>query len=428
MANKTVSNLTELQYIQDLGELSDNYTQIANIDASDTLDETVYGEWNQYSEDLIEAGSFWRDATGGVVDSFIGYECIADHYPSDGISTWIPIDDAEYFTPVSLFADGAGFRPIGTIAAPFTGSYNGQNFEIQSIFIDRSIEACGLFGFSAGTLLNIHIKGVNIKNSLATASNTAAIAGYLRCPATNCYVEGVTDWRTILQDSNANAMHMVGGLFASGDHGVTTSKVSGCHVINMAIENKSVGATSTTGSFCGQSGTIEAMNIGNSCVSNNTTVIGRTVGGFAGVIARASKITNCFSRATPTSNHATGYSGGFCGVFYLAGIEITRCYAQNTPAGTGTLAAFCAWVQTAATVVNSYYEGADTQAGATGLSAENMKIADSFTGWNFNTLWNIDDTETLNDGYPYLDSRAGASGVRSRYSDGERLGMRNRNA
>jgi len=32
-----------------------------------------------------------------------------------------------------------------------------------------------------------------------------------------------------------------------------------------------------------------------------------------------------------------------------------------------------------------------------------MKDRSNFTDWNFSTLWNIDRTETINDGYPYLE-------------------------
>jgi len=39
------------------------------------------------------------------------------------------------------------------------------------------------------------------------------------------------------------------------------------------------------------------------------------------------------------------------------------------------------------------------------LTDAQMKDPDSYTGWNFRTLWHIDPEELINFGYPYLNPR-----------------------
>ncbi len=56
---------------------------------------------------------------------------------------------------------GAGFRPIGTLATPFSGEYDGSGYEISYLTSNRTDENyVGLFGYLATTGL---IKGVSLK-------------------------------------------------------------------------------------------------------------------------------------------------------------------------------------------------------------------------------------------------------------------------
>ena len=61
---------------------------------------------------------------------------------------------------------GAGFSPIGNTTTLFTGSYDGQGFEIDGLFIERSATSwIGLFGYTNGSeisnlgLINVDITG-----------------------------------------------------------------------------------------------------------------------------------------------------------------------------------------------------------------------------------------------------------------------------
>ncbi|MBN2615960.1 MAG: VCBS repeat-containing protein, partial [Bacteroidales bacterium] len=58
---------------------------------------------------------------------------------------------------------GSGFSPIGSLAKPFVGSYDGQGHTIDSLYINRSTENyIGLFGYLSATVKNIGLTNVRI--------------------------------------------------------------------------------------------------------------------------------------------------------------------------------------------------------------------------------------------------------------------------
>ncbi len=71
-----------------------------------------------------------------------------------GSSTWDPDGSGGYY----------GFSPIGNNSTAFTGSYNGGNYTIQKLYINRnSTSYVGLFGHTDGaTVENLRVIGVNI--------------------------------------------------------------------------------------------------------------------------------------------------------------------------------------------------------------------------------------------------------------------------
>jgi PKD repeat protein len=90
--------------------------------------------------------------------------------------------------------EGAGFSPIGWSISndendPFAGSYNGSNFSISGLYIDRpELDGCGLFGFmDFGTLEGIRL----IDAEVTGGYYTACLVGYLRNgTVADCGVEG----------------------------------------------------------------------------------------------------------------------------------------------------------------------------------------------------------------------------------------------
>ncbi len=96
-------------------------------------------------------------------------------------------------SPTSDWNDGAGWLPIGTEAAPFTGIFDGGWYTISGLFIDRgTTDYVGLFGYvDGGEISNAglvdvdvtgqgHVGGLVGKNSSGEVENsysTGAVTG-----------------------------------------------------------------------------------------------------------------------------------------------------------------------------------------------------------------------------------------------------------
>jgi filamentous hemagglutinin family protein len=69
---------------------------------------------------------------------------------------------------------GAGFIPIGTLQAPFTGSLTGNGAFIDGLTINSSLPLVGLFGISVfGSVSNLHLTNASI------TGNSAAAVGFV---------------------------------------------------------------------------------------------------------------------------------------------------------------------------------------------------------------------------------------------------------
>jgi hypothetical protein len=93
-------------------------------------------------------------------------------------------------------ADGAspaGWSPIGNSTTNFTGDYNGQNFTINNLYINRTAtEYVGLFGYVYGSVIqNIGLNDVNITGN----AHTGGLLGYSSNSSTitNCFSTGSVD-------------------------------------------------------------------------------------------------------------------------------------------------------------------------------------------------------------------------------------------
>jgi hypothetical protein len=95
-----------------------------------------------------------------------------------------------YWTVASSVADyRRGWQPIGTSSNPFTGSFDGQGYEISGLFINRADEdEVGLFGYvgEAGV-----INDVEVVNATITGKQyVAGVAGNNLGILSDCYFSG----------------------------------------------------------------------------------------------------------------------------------------------------------------------------------------------------------------------------------------------
>jgi len=173
-----VGNVSQLQCIGDENSttgLSDNYTQVSDIDASGT------GEWNptdKFEEEITNTDEYNR--------SKLTRTPVAEILDTEGVNTTI-VDASEGTVEFNQDIDEdvnvvyrteddfeLGFEPIGefgfTNDTGFTGTYTDSDYVISNLTIDRRTESyIGLFEAIDVAL----IQGVQLKNVYITGGRTA---------------------------------------------------------------------------------------------------------------------------------------------------------------------------------------------------------------------------------------------------------------
>jgi len=265
-------------------------------------------------------------------------------------------------------SDGKGWQPIGSVAAnlsggtwepvnPFTGTFDGQGYEIRDLYINRPTEdGVGLFGSIDGAVIeHVGLVSVNVTGRHVVG---ALVGGqWTNSEVRKCYSSGTV----------TAMVWQVGGLVGSTD------------------------------------GTISAS------YSSATVLGGLVTGGLVGGIWVDATVENSYA----TGNVTAGlyYAGGLTGGNYGT---IRNCYSTGFVVAsmppTGGLSAV-----NYGTVENSFWDtetsGQASSAGGTGKSTAEMKAISTFSGagWsivavanpgtrNPSYTWNIVNGVT----YPFL--------------------------
>jgi hypothetical protein len=251
--------------------------------------------------------------------------------------------------------DGGGFLPI----APFTGTFDGQNYTISNLYINRSEDYQSLFGYANGAtiknvgIINASITGQRyaggliaqddfsvISNSYATGHITGdtSVGGLI---GVGCYSSISSSNSSASVDSNGN---YAGGLIGdSGDCAETiissfaTGNVTGTGyvgglightegtILNSHATGNVTGSASNTGGLVGGAGygvgILSSFATGN---VNGSIVVG-------GLIGSSDTIVLINSYATGNVTDLGGFGGGLIG--YSTGDIITDTYAHGTVTG-----------------------------------------------------------------------------------------------
>ena len=303
---------------------------------------------------------------------------------------WITQDTARWSLHYEQTADidaiqtGAltyGWVQIGGDHRSFTGSYDGQGFTIDNLYINRGNEKnIGLFGKTIdATIKNIHLTHVEICGN----ENVGSLGGYIY----NSQVDACSS------SGSVNGYKDVGGL---------------------------IGQTSMSLiSYCSSSGTVKGSST--------------RVGGLVGQNYNASIISKCYSTASATSNSSyvgglIGYNtessinnsyamGSAHGYEYIGGLvgrisstcSVSNCYSTGAVTGFGSYTLRKGLIGdriSGGTVSNSFWDketsGQTSSDGGTGKTTVEMKTQSTFenAGWDFVSTWLIDNSINLN--YPAL--------------------------
>lgn len=265
-----------------------------------------------------------------------------------------------------------GWSPIGTESSPhdFSGSYNGQYHSINGLYINRSTNRLGLFGYTATTTVisNLGVTNVNISGN----STVGGLIGFNSQSAvvTNCYSTG-----------SVSGTDHVGGLI--GDHRGTV--------------NRCYSKSSATGSGGSED----------------------DIGSLLGVIYLGS-VNNSYARGSASGDANVG---GLIGRTNAA--TINKCYSTGSASGNSDVGGLIG-EQYSSTCNNSFWDkdaSGNTSSGAgTGKTTAEMKNVRTFTdvswssglssAWDFetdpyddsadNNYWDMDGSQAINNGYPFL--------------------------
>jgi len=325
-------------------------------------------------------------------------------------------------TDTSMFLGGLGYRPIGTYENKFRGHYDGDNNVISNFnysvtdtndiglfgicsrgsFRNMQFEFCRLigsgdserFGILVARTYYTYLRNINLYRCRVSAQRyTGGIVGQAyytsmnKCSNNSFFGGG---------SSSVYAPHgSVGGLIGYAD----TTTLRDCWV---RVEVKS---SSSCGGLVGYLRT--HSNIITSFSTGNVTTqsIG---GGLTGYCD--GKISNSYSRSNVKriSSTATGKLGGLTGFMGFKAEIINSFCTGDVVTGSPDTGGFIGLKDEGAESVFSFWDIdtsnwlTSTDSGEIGHHTTVLTTRSFYILWNFSTVWSMDNSGVINDGYPYL--------------------------
>jgi len=225
----------------------------------------------------------------------------------------------------SIANEGKGWQPIGTYDNPFTGSFDGQGYEIRDLFIDRPVEVfVGLFGvvYEGGVIQDISVVNITVTGYDKVGGLVGGNAGTIN----TCYSTG-----------SVTGNNLTGGL-VGGNAGT----------INTCYSTGSMTGNTYTGGMVGGSrnGTIS-----DSYATGNVTG-SKWIGGLVGSMNETTMVSNSYATGSVTGDY---YAGGLVGA--SANCTVSNCYATGTVTGSINVGGLMGVMIETTVVSNSYATG-----------------------------------------------------------------------
>jgi len=325
---------------------------------------------------------------------------------------------------------GLGFETVGSNAAQFHGSLDGQGYVIRDLYINRpGVNQIALFGYmSAGTsITDVGMENVDITGE----DNVAALVGETYGTITNCYATG-----SVTGDQYVGGLvglrggsNSISGSYFNGDVsgsdtvgglvGRCTSTVDQCfsmgYAASMFRTGGLVGSNEASGTITNSYSTAAVNGGGGNsfgglvggnyatvshCYSSGPVSGGYRVGGLVGNLDVFGTITDCY--ATGIVSGTWFDVGGLVGYCYGT---VTRCYSTNNVTGTSDVGGFVGsdsggtyndnhWDTDTSGRTNGHGAGPDP-GGVTGQNTGSMLLQSTFDPpWDFTNDWWILDGET----------------------------------
>ena len=260
--------------------------------------------------------------------------------------------------------DGAGFVPIGVRNDEFTGSFDGHNHTITGLYINRTDDNVGLFGYldSPATVSNVGLVDADVTGR----DNTGALVGFHEGAIDNSYATGMV-----------NGNRYVGGLIGASE----TGSVSNSHASVDVTGNEGIGglagykwggsftncyATGDVTGNAGIGGLIGYHYLGTVSGSYATGDVSSD-GNAGGLMAsHGGRVSESYSTGNVNGGH---YTGGLVGYNYGT---VSECYSTSETDGENYVGGLVGW-NGAAVVEDSYAVG----------NVNGVSHIGGLVGWNY---------------------------------------------
>lgn len=314
-----------------------------------------------------------------------------------------------------------------SIKGDYTGILDGNGHTVSNA-AEINSGSYTLLGMFNRILGNAQVKNLNISNIgvTNTSGNSDVSAGILAGRiGLGAIIENVT-----IQGGWVQSRNNTGGLAGSitSVDSATGGYISGVAVVNTNINlSADTEPNCPTGGFVGwcNGGQIRSSYYAHSSLNTgdgNTSIWGVwKVGGFVGVVDGSTNISNCFAYGSVYSGRRTSSGldsdrdsvGGFVGINNSSVATISNCYANVVISGYGDRHSLTQQTyyrsrgfghdSGGGNFSNNYcFNGSNGNqgAGATELSADQLRSQGSFSGWDFTNTWQMSDSGTIPFGMP----------------------------
>jgi hypothetical protein len=270
--------------------------------------------------------------------------------------------------------EGKGWEPIGIyqqdeVFDPFTGTFDGQGYEIRDLFINRPDEdGVGLFLAVVAEGEGGVIKNVGVVNTRVTGGymNVGGLAGFNAGNVSSCYCTGnVTgNWsvgglvglntgNVSNSYSNASVTGVTGGWFAGG---LVGQNMGG--TVSNSYSSGSVTGDTMVGSLVGYNENGIVSNSYSNASMTGQQGVGGLVGGNDGGTVR-----NSYSSSSVTGDL---YVGGLVGHNWNWNAIVGSCYSSGSVTGDSSVGGLVGYNDLYATVDESYAVGSVTGSSSVG--------------------------------------------------------------
>ncbi|PTN31442.1 GLUG motif-containing protein [Desulfonatronum sp. SC1] len=331
----------------------------------------------------------WKISTPGQLNA------VRNHLDSH----FILINDIDL--GLAPYNQGEGWEPIGTdFSSPFTGTFDGDGYVINGLFINRDSDYQGLFGYTDGaTIKNLGVTDVNITGARFIGGLVGQDVG---SSIENCFTTGTVTGRGYvggLMGSNGGSISncsstaaVLAGELPDGNHGGLVGYNGGSGTIMNSYTAGDVTGNYHLGGLAGFNDGMISYSYASGKVTGNNGV-GGLVGYYEGVM-----LSNCYATGEVTGDDKVG---GLVGSNWT---EIINSYSTGPVSGASNVGGLIGENRFSGTMPNSFFDSqttgqSDVGKGTPKTTTEMIQQA-TFVDWDFHTVWGIDSGK--NYGYPYL--------------------------